>query len=177
MTNSNINQNLNKTDLDNLYQLLIQESALYDNLVTLLESKQKSIIKGNVENLQDYTAKEQALVRQATAYSDSRQYLVKKLLNDSENNDKLISLSNFLQMTNRSNDSQWSNIKNKLDLAVQKVKKINFENHELLQTSLAFVKEMVRVFIPKDKNLNSTYSKDGKINGAEKRQEVLNCQI
>jgi len=177
MTSDNFNGDINNTNLNNLYQLLIQESALFDNLITLLEKKQESIIKGKIDDLQDYTAKEQLIVRQADAFSDTRQYLVQKILNDSNNKEQMISLSNFLEMTDRSKDKKWTTIKNKLDSAVQKIRKINFENHELLQTSLAFVKEMVRVFLPKDKNSNNTYSKDGKIPDAEKRQEVLNCQI
>ncbi len=171
------NGDSNKLNLNNLYQLLIQESALLDTLIVLMENKQKSIVKGNVEDLKEYTAKEQLIVRQANAFSDTRQYLVQKILNNSNNKDRVISLSNFIELTNRSSDKQWSGIRNKLDSAVQKVRKINFENNELLQTSIAFVKEMVRVFLPIDKNLAGTYSKDGKLPESNKRQEVLNCQI
>lgn len=176
MMSDGLNNN-NKQNLDNLYQILVQESALCDNLISLLEKKQESIIKGQIEELQDYTAKEQSIVRQANAFSDTRQYLVKKILDDSDNKEKIISLSNFLQMTNRTKEKKWSSIKDKLDAAVQKIRKINFENHELLQTSIAFVKEMIRVFLPKDKDSNQTYSKNGKMTDAEKRQQVLNCQI
>lgn len=173
----NFDGDINKSNLDNLYQILVQESALCDNLISLLEKKQDSIIKGKIEELQNYTAKEQSIVRQANAFSDTRQYLVQKILNDSDSKDKMISLSNFLQMTNRSKDKQWNSIKNNLDIAIQKIKRINFENHELLQTSMAFVKEMIRVFLPKDKNSNETYSKSGKMTDTEKRQQVLNYQI
>lgn len=167
----------NYTNLNNLYQILIKESALLDNLIVLLEKKQKSIIKGNIEGLKEYTAKEQLVVRQANAYSDTRQYLVQKILNDSDKKDRMVSLSNFIELTNRSADKQWTGIRDKLDRAIQKIKRINFENHELLQTSLAFVKEMVRVFIPKEKDSAGTYSKEGRVSESEKRQKVLNCQI
>ena len=177
MTNDTLAVDYNNTNLNNLYDILVQESALLDNLLDLLEKKQKSIVDGKVEELKDFTAREQLIIRQANAYSDTRQYLVKKILDDGQNKDKIISLSQFLELTNKKEDKKWNGIRHKLDNAIQKVKRINFENHELLQVSMAFVKETIRVFIPRNKDAANTYSKDGKISDSTKRQEVLNCQI
>lgn len=175
--------NVNKKSQDvenkyeNLYQVLVQEVSTYNKLSELMLKKQKSIISGDITALQDLTAKEQSVVREANAFSNTRHFLLKEILVKLGRNSSNASLSHLLELTGHSRDNQWLLIKDRLYETVDKIRKINFENQELLKTSLTFVKEMVKVFFPADNTFNNTYSEDGKVRNQNKIKKVLDCQI
>lgn len=162
---------------DDLYQVLIQESTVYEKLIKLMEQKQRSIIEGNITALQDYTAKEQAIIREANTFSNTRLFILKEILAKLNKNTNNASLTNLLELSGKSKEKHWQNIKQKLNNAIDKIRVLNFENQELLKTSLAFVKEMVKVFFPKDEYANGTYTSKGKVVPENKTQQVLNCHI
>jgi len=172
--NKKVHKNLK---FDDLYQVLLQESSAYDSLTGLLEKKQKAIIVGDIDAIQDLTAKEQSVIKQANAFSTTRLFVLKELqakLNKKSGN---VSLSNLLEISGKSEETQWIGIKQKLNNAVENIRKLNFENQELLKTSLAFVKEMVKVFFQNKEVGNGTYSEKGKVIPDSKSQKVLDCQI
>ncbi len=162
---------------DDLYQVLIQESVVYEKLIKIMGQKQKSIIEGNITALQDYTAKEQAIIREANTFSNTRLFILKEILSKLNTNIKNASLSNLLEISGKSREKHWQNIQHKLNNAIDKIRIINYENQELIKTSLTFVKEMVKVFFPKVAHANGTYTEKGKVLSENKSQQVFNCQI
>jgi len=169
-------QNYDDMSFDDLYDVLLKESSAYENLKELLEKKQKSIIIGDVSQIQDLTAKENVVIKQANAFSNNRVFILRKILAKFDKNSKSISLSNLLEISGKSNELKWRTIKNKMNQVIDAIKRLNFENQQLLKTSLALVKDMVKVFFPVEKNNLRTYSIQGKVI-QDSKTKVLDYQV
>ena len=144
--------------LDEVFRNLVEEVDVYESLAETSFNKQKAIIKNDVNALKKYSGLEQSFVKKGSNLTANRIKLFEPLQKDKNNN----SLSVFMNDNGLFADREWSSLENRLNTAVNKVKRLNIENAMLLKTSLGFVQNMIKLYYPKNEKLSSTYTKEGK---------------
>ncbi len=163
---------------ETLFQVLLQEAALYEQLIEKLVLKQQAIINGNITRLNELTASEQSIVQKAQALSTLRSSIMQKIFNTWGVNIKDASLSEMLQYSGKSTNPEWLKLTQKLKLGIQQVNRLNRENQQLINSSLQFVRDLVKLIFPADEVPKNTYNKDGDLSGNEKTtKKVLDFQV
>ncbi|MCB0281073.1 MAG: flagellar protein FlgN [Calditrichae bacterium] len=147
-----------QTQLDEVFRNLVEEVSVYESLAESALNKQKAIIKNDVPALKRYSDMEQTFVKKGNSLTDNRLRLIHTSPHDKKNN----SLSVFISKNGLFADREWSNLENRLNTALNTVKRLNIENAMLLKTSLGFTQNMIKMFYPKDKKMTSTYTREGK---------------
>lgn len=153
-----MNNQTHKDMLNEVFRNLVEEVNVYESLAESAMNKQKAIIKNDIQGLKKYTNLEQTFVKKGNALTDNRLQLMGPLQNDKKNN----SLSVFINRQGLFADMEWSKLENRLNTALNKIKRLNIENAMLLKTSLSFTQNMIRLYYPKNEKGNSTYTREGK---------------
>lgn len=147
-----------QSQLDEVFRNLVEEVSIYESLAESALNKQKAIIKNDVPALKRYSDMEQTFVKKGNSLTDNRLKLIHAAQHDKKNN----SLSVFINKNGLFADREWSNLENRLNTALNKIKRLNIENAMLLKTSLGFTQNMIKMFYPKERNATSTYTREGK---------------
>ncbi len=168
-------QNENES-CERIYSLVSQEIALYEQLIDTARQKQTAILSNDRTLLQELTATEQMQANRALNMIETRQLLLREIFKNLELEVET-TLSNLLQFTGKSIDPDWIRAYRRLTEKVKELTRLNFENQQLLRTSLFYLREVVSVLFPGDKNRLNVYDKNGSMNGRKQESKVLNYQV
>ncbi len=163
----------NKRLLDEIFSTLNEEVILYEDLAETAHKKQKSILENNVQSLAELTSMEQSCIRKGNRLTSKRLDMTCDIENGQKK--RIMSLSSFLGINNLLNDDDWSFKVKRLNLALTKIKQLNLENSTLLNTSISFVQDLIRLYYPKNDPDSKIYTRDGKTE--TQKSTVLDCGV
>ncbi len=150
-----------KVMLDRILQLLGEETEIYAQLGKAVSAKQQAILSNDIAAIKQKTEQEQLLAKSANGKTVERYELMKLALNHSQ----VPSMTEFLFRNGLASDARWTRLSRGLNESVEQIKRTNRENAQLLQTSLRFTQDLIRMYYPAEKATTTTYTRQGKTSG------------
>lgn len=127
--------------MENLIEVLCQESAEYEGLLTMSQKKNQVIASADLEELQKITDDEQELVDRLNRLEKKRVEVTKDMANVLNRDVEEMKLSSLIEMlaSRPEEQAKLADAQNRLQRAVQSLKRINEQNRELLEEALDMV--------------------------------------
>lgn len=127
--------------MENLIQVLDKEGSEYELLLELSMKKTQFIVSGDLEQLQKITDEEQIVVSKISHLEARRIEATKDIANVLNKDVTTLKLASLVQMLEGRPEEQQklALVHDKLQQAVQNMKKINEQNRELIRHALELV--------------------------------------
>ena len=127
--------------MENLLEVLDQESAEYEGLVELSLKKTPLIVSGDLENLQKITDDEQTIVSRLHNLEKKREEVTADIANVLNRDVETLKLANLIDMLNGRPEEQakLAEVHDRLQSAVHSLQRTNEQNKELLTNALEMV--------------------------------------
>lgn len=171
MTNNSPAQRL----LESIYKILLEEVSAYDYLDETIRKKQKAIVKNNLKEIEHLTGIEQVVVERANSLTQKRHDLMQQYFMSDQIVTEPLSLNNLIHQVEGTERAAWQRMNRRLNKAVTSIQQMNAENQRLIESSLAFVRGNIHLFIPRDNLSSDMYSKDGNDSQKIKVKNLLDC--
>lgn len=127
--------------VEELVQVLEEESNIYEALLPVLDQKTETIIQNDLQGLQQITEKEQLAVDQILSLEGKREGVmqnIKIVLNYTKNTMTMQDLLSFLPNAEKEKE-RLQKVYEKLKMQMQKIAGKNQENKQLLEISLEMI--------------------------------------
>ena len=127
--------------IENLINVLEQESVEYETLLGLSMKKTPVIVSGDLQALQQITDEEQVVANKITNLDNRRAEIMKDIANVTNKDVNTLKLVNLIQMleSRPSESRQLAEVHDKLKTVVGNMKRVNEQNGELIRQSLEMV--------------------------------------
>lgn len=127
--------------MENLLEVLDQESTEYEGLVELSQKKTPFIVSGDLENLQKITDDEQIIVSRLHNLERKREEVTADIANVLNRDVETLKLANLIEMLNGRPEEQakLAEVHDRLRNAVHALQRTNEQNKELLTNALEMV--------------------------------------
>jgi len=127
--------------MENLIDVLNQESEEYEILLALSQKKTPIIVKNNLEELQKITDEEQTVVSRVANLEKKRMEITADIANVLNKDVTTLKLKALIDMlANRpAEQKQLSEAHDRLQASVRGLQRVNEQNRELLQNALEMV--------------------------------------
>lgn len=127
--------------MENLIEVLAEESREYENLLGLSMKKTPVIVAGNLEELAKITDEEQIVVGKLNRMDARRQEVFTDIANVINRDVKKLKLSDLIDLLAQRPDEQQklAKVYDKLKSVVHEVERVNGQNRMLLQNALEMV--------------------------------------
>lgn len=127
--------------MENLIEVLEQESSEYEGLLSLSQRKTQIIVSGNLEELQKITDDEQESVGRINHLEKQRVEVTADIANVLNKDVANLKLANLIEMLSARPEEQekLADARGKLQRAVRELRRINEQNRELLANALEMV--------------------------------------
>lgn len=127
--------------MENLIEVLDQESQEYENLVELSMKKTPVIVAGELEQLAKITDEEQTVVDRINRLEQKRQEVFTDIANVTNKDVNTLMLTDLVEMLKSRPEEQQklARVHDRLSTAVHEVKRINEQNRILIQNALEMV--------------------------------------
>lgn len=127
--------------MENLIEVLEQESNEYEGLLSLSQNKTPIIVSGNLEELQKITDDEQESVSRITRLEKRRTEITADIANVLNRDVTSLKLANLIEMLSARPEEQrkLAEAHDSLQASVRELKRINEQNRELLTNALEMV--------------------------------------
>lgn len=127
--------------MENLIEILDQESTEYEGLLALSQKKTPIIVSGNLEDLQNITDEEQDLVVRINHLEKRRMEATKDIANVLNRDVESLKLSNLIEMLagRPVEQGKLAAAHDRLRAAVRGLQRVNEQNKELLANALEMV--------------------------------------
>lgn len=127
--------------MENLLEVLDQESTEYEGLVELSQKKTPIIVSGDLENLQKITDDEQTIVSRLHNLEKKREEVTADIANVLNRDVETLKLANLIDMLNGRPEEQakLAEVHDRLRNAVHALQRTNEQNKELLTNALEMV--------------------------------------
>jgi len=127
--------------MENLIDVLTKECSEYEELLELSQKKTPIIIRGDLEQLQQITDEEQVVVSRIGNLEKKRVEVTADIANVLNRDVTILKLSNLIEMFSARPEEQkiLSEIHDRLQQAVNNLKKINEQNEQLIKNALEMV--------------------------------------
>lgn len=127
--------------MENLIEVLEQESSEYEGLLSLSQKKTTIIVGGNLEELQKITDDEQELVSRISHLEKKRTETTADIANVLNKDVKSLKLVNLIEMlaARPAEQQKLADAHDRLRSSVRKLQRINEQNRELLANALEMV--------------------------------------
>lgn len=162
---------------DELFLVLVEETAAYDYLAEIIADKQKAIVNNDLEKIETLTCTEQLIVNKANALTVTRYEMLLRIFNTNKITDTAVTLSNLFIFFGKEINSSWIEIERRLTGVIKKIQRVNAENQKLLKASIHYVREMIELFYPVDNNDSKMYTSNGHEEKKTKTRNLLDCNI
>ena len=158
-----------------LYQILLEELSAYDYLAETVAEKQKAIVSNDLEKIEQLSGIEQLVVNKANRLTTERYRALKQFMRSMNLRGVQVRLSGAIKLMNGKERELWQRLEKRLYDDVEKIKRINAQNMQLLDTSLRYVKGMIELFVPKDEHRASLYDNQGQDSAKVAARNMLDC--
>ena len=176
MSNAALMEHLsNEESKQQLYRILLEELSAYDYLAETVAEKQKAIVANDLEKIEQLSGVEQLVVNKANRLTTERYRALKQFMRAKNVMGVPVRLSAMIKMLNHTERSIWQRLEKRLYEDVEKIKRLNAQNMQLLDTSLRYVKGMIELFVPKDEHRASLYDNRGQDNAKVAARNMLDC--
>ena len=127
--------------MENLIEVLCQESGEYEGLLELSRKKTRIIAGADLEELQKITDDEQELVDRLNRLEKKRVEVTKDIANVLNRDVEEMKLSSLIEMLSArpAEQAQLAKAHDRLQSAVQCLRRVNEQNRELLEEALEMV--------------------------------------
>ena len=127
--------------IEELIGTLEKEEAIYKELIPVVEKKTKVIIKNNLRELEEITAKEQETVDRITALEHKREEVVRNIEVVLSKKPGSLDLKAIIQILHKQPKEQkkLSDLREKLKAEVSRLADINVQNQALIKESLDII--------------------------------------
>jgi flagellar biosynthesis/type III secretory pathway chaperone len=127
--------------MENLIDVLERESAAYEGLLELSMKKSPVIVKGDLARLQEITDEEQEIVGRIQRMDGQRGMITADIANVLNKDVDTLKLSALIQMLEARPKEQklLASVNDRLQVAVDRLKRTNEQNRELLENALELV--------------------------------------
>lgn len=127
--------------MENLIEVLCQESGEYEGLLELSRKKTRIIAGADLEELQKITDDEQELVDRLNRLEKKRVEVTKDIANVLNKDVEEMKLSGLIKMLSArpAEQVQLARAHDRLQSAVQSLRRVNEQNRELLEEALGMV--------------------------------------
>lgn len=127
--------------MENLIEVLEQESSEYEGLLELSQKKTPIIVSGDLEQLQKITDDEQELVSRINNLEKRRTGVVEDIANVLNRDVNTLKLTNLINMlaARPQEQAKLADAHDRLQTSVRGLKRINEQNRELLANALEMV--------------------------------------
>lgn len=127
--------------MENLIEVLGQESEEYEGLLALSQKKMRIIASANLEDLQRITDDEQEVVGRLSRLEKRRIEVTADIANVLNKDVETMKLSNLIEMMSARPEEQakLAQIHDRLKSSVREVQRTNEQNRELLEEALELV--------------------------------------
>lgn len=146
---------------DKLFQVFVEEISAYNYLIETMELKQKALVENDIQAIHLHTSTEQMVLTKANSLANLRQQLIRELLGEEDQTAVKADLLDFMRRFKLDRQPQWQRMYKRLTGAAEKIRRLNFENSELIDASLYFVQNMIRLFYPKNEAATQIYTSNG----------------
>lgn len=167
-------------ELDGAFQDLVQSLALevdlFKKLDLLLKEKQSSIIKGDVDTLQNIVHEEQRLIPKMHTATQSREHCAATIAAVSKLKVKKPSLMELINLAPSHHSQKLIQFREQLILNLDRIAHVNRENEFLLNSSVELVRGLVQVLLGTNEDENTYYGGRGKISEDRTRKSHVDCQ-
>ncbi len=124
--------------VERLIMALDKDCEIYEEIYKLSETKQKIIIDGDIQKLEQITKREQTLIASLMKLEEIRDAIVSDIAY-TMNIKKVDSLDDIVQYLPLKYQSGLKNVRSRLSEMMKNVKKINIENGSLIEQSLNII--------------------------------------
>jgi flagellar biosynthesis/type III secretory pathway chaperone len=153
-----------------LQRTLMDHVGACRELLSMIEEKQRMIIEGEVQGLQDLLPlEEKALDSIKTQINDYLKQM-QQLAAGCDTAVEPLTLTNLFAHAPEPEQGSGSEIILALGTLLEQIEQVNHENRELLRVSSLFNRQMLDVLLPEDRNLTVYNASGGK---EEKRREII----
>lgn len=127
--------------MENLIEVLQQESAEYEGLLELSQKKTPLIVGGDLDNLQKITDDEQIVVSRLHNLEKKRAEVTADIANVLNRDVENLKLTNLIEMMSARPEEQakLADVHDRLQSAVHNLQRANEQNRELLTNALEMV--------------------------------------
>lgn len=171
----------NKTeDRDAVFEPLVEslsnELKAYKNLADILFQKQRSIIGGDIESLNECVANEQGCVKQILSYIENRKKQV-DVLSEKWKLNETPKLREIVKIAPGNCKKELTRYYEQLTDIVRKITRLNNENRYLLNFAIIHNREMINILSQSNDDVVEIYNSAGIISLPKNGNRVLNLQI
>lgn len=127
--------------MENLIEVLEQESGEYEGLLSLSQKKTPVIVSGNLEELQKITDDEQELVSRIGRLERKRREVIADIANVLNKDVESLKLNQIIDMlaARPAEQRELAAIHDRLQSSVYELRRVNEQNKELLSNALEMV--------------------------------------
>ena len=159
---------MNSEKVNDLMDILEQETKIYEELLKLSKDKIDIIAKGKVIELDEITKTEQALVLKVGKLEAFREKIVNDLSQELRTNPWDLTISELIRYLDKNQAQRFEEYKTKLLNTINEIKTTNELNSKLIQNSIEYINFSVNVLstIPEEGN---NYGNTGHTNEGKKK--------
>lgn len=127
--------------MENLLNVIEQETVEYQLLLELSKKKTPIIVAGNLEELEKITDEEQDVVSRITNIDKKREEVTADIANVMNKDVTTLKLSNIIELLGKRPEEQkkLSLLRDKLQETVQEMARVNEHNRELIENSMEMI--------------------------------------
>ncbi len=164
------------SDKDKLYMVLLEEIHAYQYMADTVKQKQEAIIKNQLEDLENLTGVERLLVNKVEVLLKAReQYLQKVTAHDGAS--VTIRLNEFISRLSEQEQPRWRSIEQRIYRIVEKIRRLNLENQQLIRSSLNYINGLVEMLYPQDDGAKDLYNSAGKEDTHAAVKPIVNFNV
>ncbi len=158
--------------MENIIRILNEENDEYTTLAALSTEKTPIIIKGDLDNLNAITGKEQEVVSRIQKLEKERIQAMEDIANVTNRSQEELKLADLIvMMKGRPEQKQLEEVHDKLKNTMANMTRVNEQNRELLQNSLEMVQFEMNLLqslktAPETADYNSSAYANGTIMGS-----------
>lgn len=149
--------------LEDLHNLLDEQSTLYKTLITVLKSEQGVVRNFSIEDLYNNNKEKEVLILKIKLLDESCEKLYDKICREMFLDIDPPCLSGLIETLNDPYREKLSRAHSKLKLLAQKAKEINSGNENIIQGSLRAIKNSLSFLMSFAGSADTTYKNSGAV--------------
>jgi len=161
--------------IDKIIDVLEQETAIYESILKISESKTNIIVEGKIAALENIIKLEQSLILKMRELEDKREELVSRLSEELNVDSSELTIS---EVSKHLQDEKASELKLKQEKMIGvlgSLKSSNELNSRLIKNSLDYIDFSINLLTAIDSG-NNSYSDSGKI-GSSKNRNIVDMKL
>jgi len=155
--------NMNDRLINDLMDVLLQESKIYEDILEISKKKTDVIVKGKVSELESITNLEQSLIVKIGKLEETRENIVTEIAGIAGMDPSEMTISELEKHVDEKQAEKLREYKKHMTSIIEEIKNINEVNSRLITNSIDFIDFSINILTSANLGGNN-YSKEGQIN-------------